>query len=266
MNRLDWKEKVAKLPKKVPPLWDKPLRVRTLYVNTYVYSAMYYNLTRTKDVHRSMSRHSSVRPTERFNHRNFSRQLQLVGRRASYIYAALTETCTPSTLNLRSILQTVLNHVLGTTTTTTHFSWYHFLLQCDCQTDSGTTMATNKIQEAVSTFLQARFPSMSLQLESWFSLTEKLEAHSSFAQSVTLNLNSMEAPDQELIKWIQPAGETTQVTALSFNSSSRRYYNTYKEEKLIVRSRTKHEDKTKWKTHWAFFAKQAAKLAVAFHY
>ncbi|GMG40458.1 unnamed protein product [Ambrosiozyma monospora] len=64
---------------------------------------------------------------------NLSRQL--LGRRASYIYAALTETCTPWTLNVRSILQTVLNHVLGTTTT--HFSWYHFLLQCDWKTDSG---------------------------------------------------------------------------------------------------------------------------------
>ncbi|GMG56096.1 unnamed protein product [Ambrosiozyma monospora] len=97
-------------------------------------------------------------------------------------------------------------------------------------------MATKKIQEAVSTFLQTRFPSMTLQLDSWFSLTEKSEAHSSFAQSVTLDLNSMEAPDQELIKWIQLTGETTPLTALSFHSPSRRYYNSQKEEKLIVPS------------------------------
>ncbi|GMG36795.1 unnamed protein product [Ambrosiozyma monospora] len=159
MNGLDWKEKVAKLLKKVPPLWDRPLQVRTLYVNTYVYSAMYYF-----DQHQGCPRkhvralvhvtNRKIQPSKFFKVTeekvmtplwlggfgliNLSRQL--LGRRTSYIYAALTETCTPSTLNVRSILQTALNHVLGTTTT--HFSWYHFLLRYDWQTESGTTVTT----------------------------------------------------------------------------------------------------------------------------
>ncbi|GME73183.1 unnamed protein product [Ambrosiozyma monospora] len=95
-------------------------------------------------------------------------------------------------------------------------------------------MTTTNIQATVSTFLRARFSSLTFQLESWFSLTEKSKTHSSFAQSVTLELNSLEAPDQELIKWIQLAGEATQRTAMSFSSSSRRYYQAHKEEKLIV--------------------------------
>ncbi|GME71250.1 unnamed protein product [Ambrosiozyma monospora] len=163
---------------------------------------------------------------------NLSRQLY--GRRASYIYAALTETCTPSTLNVRSILQTTLNHVLGTKTT--HFSWYHFLLQCDWQTDSGTIMTTNNIQATVSTFLQARFLSLNLLLESFFSHGEVRSTF--FICSI----------------------------ALSFSSSSRRYHRAHKEEKLIVPSRAKDDDKTKWRTFWAFFAKQAAKFPGAFHY
>ncbi|GME72455.1 unnamed protein product [Ambrosiozyma monospora] len=95
---------------------------------------------------------------------------------------------------------------------------------------------------------------------------EKSEVHSSFAQSVTLDLNSLKAPDQELIKWIQLAGEATPTTALSFSSSSKRYYQAHKKEKLIVPTRTKDDDKTKWRTFWAFFAKQAAKFPGAFHY
>ncbi|GME70348.1 unnamed protein product [Ambrosiozyma monospora] len=43
-------------------------------------------------------------------------------------------------------------------------------------------------------------------------------------------------------------------------------YKAHKEEQLIVPSRAKDHDKTKWRTFWAFFAKQAAKLPGAFHY
>ncbi|GMG20626.1 unnamed protein product [Ambrosiozyma monospora] len=152
MNGLDWKEKVAKRFKKVPPLWNRPLQVRTLYVNTYVYSAIYYFdqhqecpqkhvKALVSETNRKLQPSKIFKVTEEkvmtpfwlggFSLINLSRQL--LGRRASYIYASLTETCTPSTLNVISILQTTLNHVLGTTTT--HFSWYHFLLQCDWQTD-----------------------------------------------------------------------------------------------------------------------------------
>ncbi|GME70513.1 unnamed protein product [Ambrosiozyma monospora] len=226
MNGLNWKEKIAKLLKKVPPLLDKPLQkhVKALVreTNRKIQPSKLFKVTDEKVM--------TPLWLGGFGLIDLSRQLH--GRRASYIYAALTETCTPSTLNVRSILQTALNHVLGTTTT--HFSWYHFLLQCDWQTDSGTIMTTTNIQATVSTFLRARFPWLTFQLESWFSLTEKSETHSSFAQSVTLDLNSLEAPDQELVKWIQLAGEATQITAMSFSSSSRRYYQAHKEEKLIV--------------------------------
>ncbi|GME71770.1 unnamed protein product [Ambrosiozyma monospora] len=92
---------------------------------------------------------------------------------------------------------------------------------------------------------------------------EKSEVHSSFAQSVTLDLNSLEAPDQVLNKWIQLAGKSTPITALSFSSSSKRYYQAHKEEKLIVPSRAKDDDKTKWRTFWAFLAKQARKIMKA---
>ncbi|GME71438.1 unnamed protein product [Ambrosiozyma monospora] len=53
---------------------------------------------------------------------------------------------------------------------------------------------------------------------------------------------------------------------MSFSSSSRRYYQAHKEEKLIVPSRAKDDDKAKWRTFWALFAKQAAKVRGAFHY
>ncbi|GME71242.1 unnamed protein product [Ambrosiozyma monospora] len=179
----------------------------------------------------SMSRHSSVRPTGfqpsklfkvteeevmtplwlgGFGLINLSRQLH--GRQASYIYAALTETCTPSTLNVRSILQTTLNHI---------------------------SISEYSIGKLV------------------FSCTEKSEAHPSFAQSVTLDLNSLEAPDQELIKLIQIAGEATQITALSFSS---RYYQAHQEEQLIVPSRAKDDDKTKWRTFWAFFCQTSRQI------
>ncbi|GMG55842.1 unnamed protein product [Ambrosiozyma monospora] len=42
LNGIDWKVKTTQLLKKIPPLCDRPLQVRTLYVNTYIYSAMCY--------------------------------------------------------------------------------------------------------------------------------------------------------------------------------------------------------------------------------
>ncbi|GME70918.1 unnamed protein product [Ambrosiozyma monospora] len=42
LNGLDWERRLKVTLKKIPPLWDKAIEVRTLYINTYVFSTLYY--------------------------------------------------------------------------------------------------------------------------------------------------------------------------------------------------------------------------------
>ncbi|GME70419.1 unnamed protein product [Ambrosiozyma monospora] len=42
LNRLDWERRLKVTLKKIPPLWDKAIEVRTLFINTYVFSTLYY--------------------------------------------------------------------------------------------------------------------------------------------------------------------------------------------------------------------------------
>ncbi|GME73982.1 unnamed protein product [Ambrosiozyma monospora] len=42
LNKVNWDIKMKKLVNRIPPLWDKALEVRTLYINTFDFSTLYY--------------------------------------------------------------------------------------------------------------------------------------------------------------------------------------------------------------------------------
>ncbi|GME84876.1 unnamed protein product [Ambrosiozyma monospora] len=42
LNKVNWNIELKKLVNRISPLWDKALEVRTLYINTYVFSTLYY--------------------------------------------------------------------------------------------------------------------------------------------------------------------------------------------------------------------------------
>ncbi|GME79356.1 unnamed protein product [Ambrosiozyma monospora] len=84
-------------------------------------------------------------------------------------------------------------------------------------------------------FLQARFPSLALQVDSWFQLTEKSDIHLTLIRTDTVDPDHLLTPNQDLLKVVRLEGDTSQLRDTSFNSSSRRFYDNHRDKCLIYK-------------------------------
>ncbi|GMG19820.1 unnamed protein product [Ambrosiozyma monospora] len=118
-------------------------------------------------------------------------------------------------------------------------------------------LTAQAIQEEMLSFLQARFPSLALQVDSWFQLTEKPDIHlESVTRTDTVDPDNLLTPNQDLLKVILLERDT------SHNSEPRPLIHPQEDSTTIAKTNgSSSQAELKME-----LIRQAAKFPVAFHY